>query len=239
MLDPQLCRDSCSEGDKILRILPADTHDPPSSVRQIVLTSEPLSGVVAYFLLVVAELRAAVRFDDDLQIRKNNIPEIGAVVDSDRELCEYAPRVQAFDDPQYRGLENVIATSIGCFDDCLSTQVTVVAGETREFIEHHAPSLLTPMSRFIESKSVEMREGMHHHACSNERLTRLLVEGETNAGINGRFCFEAANVDDATRWHTPTDDRGARHDRFLVVYRGERAKMENRLARPCLDARIR
>ena len=90
MLDLQLCRDSCSEGDKILRILPADTHDPPSSVRQIVLTSEPLAGAVAYFLLVVAELRAAVRFDDDLQIRKNNIPEIGVVFDRDRELCEYA-----------------------------------------------------------------------------------------------------------------------------------------------------
>lgn len=238
MLDPQLCRDSCSEGDKILRILPADTHDPPPSVRQIVLASEPLAGVLAYFLLVVAELRAAVRFDDDLQIRKNDIPEIGVVFDGDRELCEYAPRVQAFDDPQYRGLENVLATSIGCFDDCLSTQITVVAGETREFIEHHSPSILTPLSRVYEIKSVEMREGAHHHACSNECVTRLLVEGETNTGINGRFCFEAANLDDATRWHAPTDDRSAWDNRLLVVYCGERAKMENRLARPCLDARI-
>ena len=53
--------------------MPADTYDSPSCVGQIVLTGEPLTGVLAYFLLVVTELCASVGFDDDLEIRENDI----------------------------------------------------------------------------------------------------------------------------------------------------------------------
>ena len=99
VLDLYLCCDVRSEGNEILRIVPADAYDPPPRVGQIVLTGEPLTGVLAYFLLGVSELLAAVGFNDDLEIRENDIPEIDVVFDRDRELGNDATRVQAFDDP--------------------------------------------------------------------------------------------------------------------------------------------
>jgi len=88
------------------------------------LTGEPLTGVLAYFLLVVTELCASVGFDDDLEIRENDIPEIDVVFDRDRELGNDATRVQAFDDPQNCGLENVVATSVRCLNDRVSALIT-------------------------------------------------------------------------------------------------------------------
>ena len=99
VLDLYLYCDVRSEGNEILRIMPADTYDSPSCVGQIVLTGEPLTGVLAYLLLGVSELLAAVGFDDDLEIRENDIPEIDVVFDRDRELGNDATRVQAFDNP--------------------------------------------------------------------------------------------------------------------------------------------
>ena len=81
VLDLYLCCDVRSEGNEILRIVPADAYDPPPRVGQIVLTGEPLTGVLAYFLLGVSELLAAVGFNDDLEIRENDIPEIDVVFD--------------------------------------------------------------------------------------------------------------------------------------------------------------
>ena len=88
------------------------------------LTSEPLTGVLVYFLLGVSELFAAVGFDDDLQIRKNNISEIDVVFDRDRELGNDATRLQAFDNPENCGLENIVAASVRCFDDRVSALIT-------------------------------------------------------------------------------------------------------------------
>jgi hypothetical protein len=45
-----------------------------------VLAAEPLPSVLTYLLLVIAELRTTIRFDNDLQVRKDNVPEIGVVI---------------------------------------------------------------------------------------------------------------------------------------------------------------
>ena len=63
------------------------------------LAAEPLPSVLTYLLLVIAELRTAIRFDNDLQVRKDDVPEIGVVSYDDRTLRDDVPRVQAFDNP--------------------------------------------------------------------------------------------------------------------------------------------
>ena len=126
VLDSQLRSKTGTEPGKVMGILPAAANDVPSRVHKIMLPTEPFAGVLAYFLLLVAKLRLAIGLDDDLQIRKDNIPEIGVVSYPDGTLSDDAPRVQAFDDPQNRGLENVVASSVRCSDDAVRALAPMV-----------------------------------------------------------------------------------------------------------------
>lgn len=130
MLDLYLCCSVRSEGNKILHITPADAYNPPSHIGQIVLTGESLTGILAYFLLGVSEPLAAVEFDDDLETRESDAPGIDVVFDHDRESGNDVTRIQTFDNPRHHDLENVIASAVRCFDECLGTRETMVVGET-------------------------------------------------------------------------------------------------------------
>ena len=79
--------------------MPACADHSPARIGQVVLAAEPLPSVLTYLLLVIAELRTTIRFDNDLQVRKDNVPEIGVISYDDRILRDDAPRVQAFDNP--------------------------------------------------------------------------------------------------------------------------------------------
>ena len=120
MLDSQLRSKTGTEPGKVMGILPAAANDVPSRVHKIMLPTEPFAGVLAYFLLLVAKLRLAIGLDDDLQIRKDNIPEIGVVSYPDG-TTEMTTR------PEYRLLmthrteasKNVVASSVCCSDDAV------------------------------------------------------------------------------------------------------------------------
>ena len=88
----------------------------PAFIDEFVLTPKPLGGVIPYVLLVVTKFCTTIRLNDDLEIWKNDVAEIGVRADDDGILRDNVPAIEGFHDPQNRRLEDVVTSPVGSVD---------------------------------------------------------------------------------------------------------------------------
>ena len=104
----------------------------PTFIDEFVLATEPLTGVIPYFLLIVAKLCTSVRLDDHFEIWKNDVTEIRVSSDSNWILSDNVPRIETLDDPQDCCFEDVVTPPVGSSDDSLCARESVVSCVLRE-----------------------------------------------------------------------------------------------------------